>query len=44
LSLQGASELGRKEGGDKSAIHWSDSGDLHVVEEVAGGTIDPEKW
>jgi len=44
LSLPGASELARKKGGANSAIHWNDSGDLHVVKEVAGGTIDPGKW
>ena len=27
----------------KSAIHWDDTGDLHVVKEVPGGTIDPGK-
>jgi glycine/D-amino acid oxidase-like deaminating enzyme len=43
LSLPGASELGRAKGGAASAIHWNDSGDLHVVKEVAGGTIDPGK-
>jgi glycine/D-amino acid oxidase-like deaminating enzyme len=43
LSLPGAFELARKKGGAKSPIHWNDSGDLHVVEEVAGGTVDPGK-
>ena len=43
LSLHGAWELARKKGGAKSAIHWNDSGDLHVVEEVPGGTIDAGK-
>jgi len=43
LSLPGAWELARKKGGANSAIHWNDSGDLHVVEEVPGGTIDPGK-
>lgn len=26
-----------------SPIHWSDSGDLHVVSEVQGGSLDPGK-
>jgi glycine/D-amino acid oxidase-like deaminating enzyme len=43
MSLPGASELARKKGGATSAIHWNDSGDLHVVEAVPGGTIDPGK-
>lgn len=43
LNLPGAWELARKKGGAASAIHWNDSGDLHVVEEVAGGTVDPGK-
>src|SRR5579863_9881187 len=43
LSLQGASELARKKDGAASAIHWNDSGDLHVVKEVPGGTIDAGK-
>jgi glycine/D-amino acid oxidase-like deaminating enzyme len=43
LSLPGAWELARKKGGAASAIHWNDSGDLHVVEEVAGGTVDAGK-
>jgi glycine/D-amino acid oxidase-like deaminating enzyme len=43
LNLPGAVELARKKGGAASAIHWNDSGDLHVVEKVPGGTIDPGK-
>lgn len=43
LSLRGASELARKKDGAASPIHWNDSGDLHIVEEVPGGTIDPGK-
>ena len=43
LSLPGASELGRKQVVANSAIHWNDSGDLHVVNEVPGGTIDAGK-
>jgi glycine/D-amino acid oxidase-like deaminating enzyme len=43
LGLPGASELARKKGGAKSEIHWNDTGDLHVVKEVPGGTIDPGK-
>jgi glycine/D-amino acid oxidase-like deaminating enzyme len=43
LSLPGACELARKGRGTKSAIHWNDSGDLHVVKKVRGGSIDPGK-
>jgi glycine/D-amino acid oxidase-like deaminating enzyme len=43
LNLPGAWELARKKGGAASAIHWNDSGDLHVAEEVAGGTVDAGK-
>ncbi|MGA9885792.1 MAG: FAD-binding oxidoreductase [Candidatus Acidiferrales bacterium] len=52
LLLPGAWEVGR--GGEpfdkssgvpvaNSSIHWSDSGDLHVVSEVPGGSLDPGK-
>jgi glycine/D-amino acid oxidase-like deaminating enzyme len=43
LHLPGAYELGRTTPLKNSPIHWSDSGDLHAVSEVAGGTIDPGK-
>jgi len=43
LHLPGACELARKGRGAKSAIHWNDSGDLHVVKNVRGGSIDPGK-
>jgi len=41
LHLPGAWELARKGRGAKSAIHWNDGGDLHVVKNVRGGSIDP---
>lgn len=42
LTLTGAWEIGRKGQPIKdSPIEWNDSGTLHVVEEVPGGTIDP---
>jgi glycine/D-amino acid oxidase-like deaminating enzyme len=43
LSLPGASELGRKDVLPNSPIHWNDSGDLGIVRQVPGGTIDPGK-
>jgi gamma-glutamylputrescine oxidase len=43
ITLPGASELARTPGKTKSPIHWSDSGDLHVVRTVPGGTVDPGK-
>jgi glycine/D-amino acid oxidase-like deaminating enzyme len=41
LSLGGAWEIGRKSKAINSAIQWNDSGTLHVVGEVPGGTINP---
>ena len=42
MNLPGALEIGRQAPAlSDSPIHWSDSGDLHVVGEVPGGTIDP---
>jgi glycine/D-amino acid oxidase-like deaminating enzyme len=41
LTLPGAWEIGRKGSAKNSAIQWNDSGTLHVVGEVPGGTIDP---
>jgi glycine/D-amino acid oxidase-like deaminating enzyme len=43
LHLPGAWELARKGPGAKSPIHWNDTGDLHVVKNVRGGSIDPGK-
>ena len=43
LHLPGAWELARKGRGAKSEIHWNDGGDLHVVKNVRGGSIDPGK-
>jgi glycine/D-amino acid oxidase-like deaminating enzyme len=51
LSLPGAWEVARGEPFEKSSgvpvgdspIRWSDSGDLRVVSEVPGGTVDPGK-
>jgi glycine/D-amino acid oxidase-like deaminating enzyme len=43
LSLPGAWEIGRTGGLPQSPIEWTDSGTLHVVKEVPGGTLDPGK-
>ena len=43
LSLPGAWELGRTAGLPGSPIAWTDSGDLRVVKQVPGGTVDPGK-
>jgi glycine/D-amino acid oxidase-like deaminating enzyme len=43
LDLSGAWEIGRSGGIADSPIAWSDSGELRVVGEVAGGTVDPGK-
>jgi len=43
VHLPGVYELGRTAPLKNSPIHWSDSGDLRAVNEVAGGTIDPGK-
>jgi glycine/D-amino acid oxidase-like deaminating enzyme len=43
LSLPGAWEVGRQGGPKQSPIAWDDSGTLHVVNEVSGGTLDPGK-
>jgi glycine/D-amino acid oxidase-like deaminating enzyme len=43
LSLQGAWEIARSSSLANSPIEWNDSGTLRVVEEVAGGTLDPGK-
>jgi glycine/D-amino acid oxidase-like deaminating enzyme len=43
LSLPGVYELGRTAPLKGAPIHWSDSGQLRAVNEVAGGTIDPGK-
>jgi glycine/D-amino acid oxidase-like deaminating enzyme len=39
----GAWEVGRKKGRKDSEISWSDSGELRVVNEVPGGTVDAGK-
>ena len=43
LHLPGAWEIGRSGGWKDSPLSWSDSGRLRVVDEVAGGTVDPGK-
>jgi glycine/D-amino acid oxidase-like deaminating enzyme len=43
LTLPGAWELGRSGSPKNSPISWSDSGNLHVVKKVPGGTVDPGK-
>jgi gamma-glutamylputrescine oxidase len=47
LDLRGAWEIARKGDGHKaesgSPIEWQDTGTLRVVNEVAGGTLDPAK-
>ena len=41
LTLTGAWELGRSGSSKNSPISWNDSGNLHVVKKVPGGTVDP---
>lgn len=41
LTLPGAYEIGRSTPLDNSPIRWKDSGDLCVVKEVPGGTVNP---
>jgi glycine/D-amino acid oxidase-like deaminating enzyme len=43
LTLPGVYELGRTKPIAHSPICWKDSGDLRVVKEVPGGSIDPGK-
>ena len=43
LQLPGAYELGRANPLPQSPIRWKDSGDLCVVKEVPGGTVNPGK-
>ncbi len=43
LTLPGAWELGRSGSSKNSPISWNDSGNLHIVKKVPGGTVDPGK-
>jgi glycine/D-amino acid oxidase-like deaminating enzyme len=43
LTLPGAWELGRSGSSKNSPISWNDSGNLHVVKKIPGGTVDPGK-
>ena len=43
LTLPGAWELDRVSASANSQLSWSDSGNLRVVREVPGGTVDPGK-
>ncbi len=43
LSLPGAWEIGRGKSRRDSPILWEDSGRLHAINEVEGGTVDPGK-
>jgi glycine/D-amino acid oxidase-like deaminating enzyme len=43
LTLPGAYEIGRSSPIDNSPIRWKDSGDLCVVKEVPGGSVNPGK-
>jgi glycine/D-amino acid oxidase-like deaminating enzyme len=43
LTLPGAYEIGRSNPLANSPIRWKDSGDLCVVKEVPGGTVNPGK-
>jgi glycine/D-amino acid oxidase-like deaminating enzyme len=43
VTLPGAYELGRSDAIADSPIRWKDSGDLCVVKEVPGGSVDPGK-
>jgi|SRR5580704_3003165 glycine/D-amino acid oxidase-like deaminating enzyme len=41
VSLPGCYEIGRSKALQRSPIRWNDSGELHAVKEVPGGTINP---
>src|SRR5271169_1914984 len=43
VSLPGCYEIGRSKALRESPIRWNDSGELHAVKEVPGGTINPGK-
>jgi len=43
VSLPGCYEIGRSKALQGSPIRWNDSGELHAVKEVPGGTINPGK-
>jgi glycine/D-amino acid oxidase-like deaminating enzyme len=43
VSLPGCYEIGRSKALLRSPIRWNDSGELHAVKEVPGGTINPGK-
>jgi glycine/D-amino acid oxidase-like deaminating enzyme len=43
LNLPGVWEVARRNSPTASAISWSDSGELRVVKEVPGGSVDPGK-
>jgi glycine/D-amino acid oxidase-like deaminating enzyme len=43
VTLPGVYELGRSDATPNSPIRWKDSGDLSVVKQVPGGTVDPGK-
>ncbi len=43
LELPGAWEIARRKGIEDSPIEWDDSGTVHVVNEVPGGTLNPGK-
>jgi glycine/D-amino acid oxidase-like deaminating enzyme len=43
VSLPGCYEIGRTKALERSPIRWNDSGELHAVKEVPGGTINPGK-
>ena len=43
LELPGAWEIARERGIPHSPIEWEDSGTVHVIRKVPGGTLDPGK-
>jgi glycine/D-amino acid oxidase-like deaminating enzyme len=43
VALPGCYEIGRSKALQHSPIRWNDSGELHAVKEVPGGTINPGK-
>jgi glycine/D-amino acid oxidase-like deaminating enzyme len=43
FSLRGVWELGRSGRSSESPIQWRDSGELRVVSELPGGSVDPGK-
>ena len=43
LAISGVWEVARRESPTPSPISWSDSGEVRIVKEIPGGTVDPGK-